>query len=119
MTRHKLAVFAPAPIPVGQEIEVHLMNAGGDREVAVRDLTTGILYGSGKLFGEAAKEDAIDGYRRGLRSSAPGRFARGESTYRARVVECVIANVPGHEGWAPCTSFVVEVAATPHGPYRT
>ena len=31
-------VFAPAPIPIGQEIEVHLLDVAGTKGVAVRDL---------------------------------------------------------------------------------
>jgi hypothetical protein len=118
MARRNVVVFAPAPIPIGQEIEIHLMNAGGSKTVAVRDLTTGILYGGGGIFDGAAKEDEVDGHKSDFRKSQPGRFSIVESVYRGRVVECVVANVPQREGHAACTSFVVEVAAAAPGPYR-
>lgn len=119
MTRRSVVVFAPAAIPVGQEIEVHLMNVAGSKAVAVRDLTTGILYGGGGIFEGAPKELVVDGHRPDFRTGTLARFAVVESTYRARVLSCVIANVPQQEGHAPCTSFVVEVAAAQPGPYRT
>jgi len=120
MARRNVVVFAPAPIPIGQEIEVHLLNVAGSKAVSVRDLTTGILYGGGGIFGgAAAKEDEVDGHKADFRTSQLARFAQVESVYRGRVVECVIANVAQREGHAACTSFVVEVAAVPPGPYRT
>ena len=82
-------------------------------------LTTGILYGGGGIFSGAAKEDSVDGHKDDFRTSQPSRLSRVESVYRGRVVECVIANVPQREGHAACTSFIVEVAAMPPGPYRT
>jgi hypothetical protein len=118
MARRNVVVFAPAPIPIGQEIEVSLVSVGGLKSVAVRDLTSGILYGGGGLFSVAKKEDEVDGHKSDFRSSQPARLAQVESVYRGRVVECVIANVGQNEGFASCTSFVVEVAATNPGPYR-
>lgn len=119
MARRNVVVFAPAPIPIGQEIEVHLMNVAGSKAVGVRDLTTGILYGGGGIFLGAAKEEDVDGHKGDFRKSQLAQFAMVESVYRARVVECVIANVSQNDGHAPCTSFVVEVAPAPPGPYRT
>ncbi len=119
MTRRNVAVFSPAPIPVGQEIEVHLVNVGGSKAVAVRDLTTGILYGGGGIFSGAAKEDAVDGHKEDFRTSQPARLAHVESVYRGRVVQCVIANVAQTEGHAACTSFIVEVTGAPSAPYRS
>jgi hypothetical protein len=119
MARRNVVVFAPAPIPLGQEIEVHLMNVGGTKAVGVRDPTTGILYGGGGIFSGAAKEDDVDGHKGDFRTSKPARLAHVESVYRGRVVECVIANVPQGEGHAACTSFIVEVAGVPPGPYRS
>lgn len=113
MKRRKVVVFAPAPIAVGDELEVHLMSSA----VAVRDLKTGILYGGGGVFSGAAEEDEVDGHRSDYRTSQPSRLS--QVAYRGRVVECVIANVAQNEGYAPCTSFVVEVAATPATPYRS
>jgi hypothetical protein len=120
MARRNVVVFAPAPIAVGEELEVHLMNVDGAKAVAVRDLKTGILYGGGAIFSEAAKEEDVDGrHKSDFRTSRPSRLSRVESVYRGRVVECVIANVAQTEGHAACTSFVVEVAATPTTAYRT
>lgn len=85
----------------------------------MRDLTTGILCGGGGIFSVAPKEQELDGHRADFRTSQLARLAVVESTYRARVVECLIANVPQQEGHAPCTSFVVEVAPPQPGPYRT
>jgi hypothetical protein len=118
MNHRRVVVFAPAPIPIGQPIEVHLMVARGGAAVCVRDLTTGILYGGGGIFGEAADDAQIDGHRQDFRRSQPGPRVRVENTYRGRVVECVIANVAQVEGHAPCTSFVVEVPESPPEPYR-
>jgi hypothetical protein len=116
MARRNVVVFAPAPIPVGNEMEVHLVNA--TKTVVVRDLSTGILYGSGATFDPPAKEDVVDGHRSDFRRGRIGELARVESVYRARVVECVIANVSQSAGFAPCTSFVVEVLDASAGPYR-
>lgn len=77
------------------------------------------LYGGGGIFSGAVKEDDVDGHRADFRKSQPARLSQVESIYRGRVVECVIANVPQNEGHAACTSFIVEVAAMPSGPYRT
>lgn len=117
MALRKVVVFAPAPIGVGEELEVHLVSSGGSKTVAVRDLRTGIFYGGGGIFSVAAKEDVVDGHRPDYRTSQPSRFTVVESVYRARVVECIVANVPQNEGHAPCTSFVVDDAAPV--PYRT
>jgi hypothetical protein len=118
MARHNVVVFAPAPIPVGQEIEVHLINAAGGKAVSVRDLTTGILYGGGGIFSGAAKDDDVDGHKSDFRTSQLARFSQVEAVYRGRVVQCVIANVPQTEGHAPCTSFIVDVAGVHPGPHR-
>lgn len=93
------------------------MTVGASDAVAVRDLTTGILYGGGGIFAVAPKEMVVDGTRADFRTSQLARLAVVDSTYRGRVVECVIGNVPQQEGHAPCTSFVVEVSAAA-APYR-
>ncbi len=117
MQRH-VVVYAPAPIGVGQPIEVNVMKVVGVPGICVRDLTTGIVYGGGGIFLEATAADVIDGHKSDFRRGRPRATAKLESSYRGRVVECVVANVSQHEGAAPCTSFVIDVDEGA-APYRS
>ncbi|MGE0791965.1 MAG: hypothetical protein AB7S26_40195 [Sandaracinaceae bacterium] len=119
MPRLNVCVYAPAPIGVGEEIEVLLMVVQGISAVAVRDLRTGILYGGGGIFSGATDDDEIEGHRSDFRKSQPAEQARVDVVYRGRVAECVVANVNQYEGAAACTSFVVDVPPPPAAPYRT
>jgi len=101
MPPRRITIFTAAPIPVGNEVivEIHRFDDAGDQAVRVRDVNTSILYGG------ARGDSAFD-----WTSATPPPGTTIIESFRARVQECVIANVrmAHSEGWAPQTTITVD-----------
>ena len=119
--RRDVVVFSAAPLPVGTEVEVELVRCrDGAQGVRVRDLATSVLYGGARLFdgGPLSSKYRLLGAPTDYRGARPPDGAKVVQTFRARVLECVVANVEQTEGYATCTSFVLEILPESAAPYR-
>lgn len=116
--RRSVVVFSAAPLPVGTEVEVQKVRLDdGVRGIRLRDVGTSVLYGGGGLFDAMALHERF-GAASDYRSAQLPDLATVEETFRARVLECVVANVAQSEGYATCTSFVVELLPAGQSAYR-
>ena len=119
-----VVVRAAAPIPIGDEVEIHVVQRTGRKgveAVVLRHIATSVMYGAAGAFDDRAVHDVLGDPELYLspRLAVDWTVAR---TFHARVRECVVSNVKvdtGNGDWyiAAITSLLVEPSAAPQA-YR-